>query len=449
MNDQRKSVVLIDSDTHSNRQLMLKIQESNTLKVIYEITKLHEVWPALQSSYPDVVVVGGLVEIEIGAICQQIKAQFPHAICIAACSQKDVGWETFLRSIGVFVITKPIQVNQIELLSAQLFIPPAPQPCLRESMPMQQENKSKQLITIYGPKGGVGKTFISRELAIYFTQQQTDQRPCKVLAVDFNLDLGTFATTLNMPRNPNIFTLAQLINEHLQRIARMNGRPIDSISHHEWQEYSLQVTLPPDELSQFVVVHQESGLHILTSPRDIRNSFEIKDYHLYVILESLKQSDYDVILIDTAPDTTDATIQALFFAEKVIMVGNPVVDAIENIHRMLKLLREANYPEERIQICINRLQRKEMFTLEEIRGYFQLHPSKMLFTIPDDEEVKRSINAGKPLMLSAGRSPAKDALVALGKTLHAHLDAPKTETKKKEASIFSKWFRPLKRGNVR
>lgn len=205
----------------------------------------------------------------------------------------------------------------------------------------------------------------------------------------------------------------------------------------------ISTSVIPQDISKYIVRHNESGLDVLTSPRDIRHSFEIKDYHLYLILETLKHSDYDVILIDTAPDTTDATIQALFFAEQVVMVGNPVVDSIENIQRLLKLLREAEYPEERIQMCMNRLQRKEMFTLDEIRAYFQLHPSRRIYSIPDDAEVKKSINSGIPVMLHPGRSAAKEAIETLGRALlpiDAGMEKQPKQAKAKERSSLFRWL---------
>lgn len=301
----------------------------------------------------------------------------------------------------------------------------------------------KHLITVYGPKGGVGKTFLSRELAVFFTMQNREGRPLRVLAVDFNLDLGTFATTLNLPRTPNLFTWVQDIDAQLQSYVQQQGRDPFTLRNEEWQEYASALTLSPQDIQKYIVTHTETGLHVLTSPRDIRHSFEIRDYHLYLILETLKRSMYDVILIDTAPDTTDATIQALFFAEQVVMVGNPVVDSIENIQRLLKLLREAEYPEERIQVCMNRLQRREMFTLDEIRAYFQLHPSRKIYSVPDDAEVKKSINTGVPVMLHPGRIAAKDAIEALGKSLlptDSEIAVPAPKGKAKERPSLFRWL---------
>ncbi|MGE5702079.1 MAG: response regulator, partial [Clostridia bacterium] len=104
-------------------------------------------------------------------------------------------------------------------------------------------------------------------------------------------------------------------------------------------------------------------------------------------------------------------------------------------------LREAEYPEERIQVCINRLQRKEMFTLDEIRAYFQLHPGKTMYSIPDDDEVKRSINSGTPIMLGQQRSAARDAIEKLGKAIvpleGEEIDKTAKPKEKSRSSIWS------------
>ncbi|WP_429845384.1 AAA family ATPase [Brevibacillus sp. FIR094] len=464
----KRRLLIVDDDRDSARLLTAQLINSRWVEVCGEALGVEEAWAKLQTNQPHLVLLGGIKGTERGVLCQQFRLAFPHLSFIAACSMDELMWEPFFRNLGLWVIAKPIEPGQIEAL-AMMIQPPgmvadaAPQ---QHQYVIQEQTKSypsqppsfaepitdgrvpemtrpKQLITVYGPKGGVGKTFISRELAVFFSMQKNEGLPLRVIAVDFNLDLGTFATTLNLPRTPNLFTWVKDLDAQLHSFIQSQGKDPYSISSEEWQEYAQALPLSPQQIEKYVVAHPDTGLHVLTSPRDIRQSFEIRDYHLYLILETLKQSDYDVILIDTAPDTTDATIQALFFAEHVVMVGNPVVDSIENIQRLLKLLREAEYPEERIQICMNRLQRKEMFTLDEIRAYFQLHPSKKIFSIPDDVEVKKSINTGTPVMLQTGRIPAKEAIETLGKALFPvdgeQMKAAGKEKQKEKTSLF-KWL---------
>ncbi|MED1785143.1 AAA family ATPase [Brevibacillus fortis] len=464
----KRRLLIVDDDRESVRLLTAQLINSKWVEVCGEALGVEEAWAKLQANQPHLVLLGGIKGTERGVLCQQFRLAFPHLSFIAACSSNELMWEPFFRNLGLWVIAKPIEPGQIEALAMMI----QPQGMVAEAAPQQHQyviqeqtrgypsqppsysepitdrpvpelTRPKQLITVYGPKGGVGKTFISRELAIFFSMQKSEGLPLRVIAVDFNLDLGTFATTLNLPRTPNLFTWVKDLDAQLHSFIQSQGKDPYSISNEEWQEYAQALPLSPQQIEKYIVSHPDTGLHVLTSPRDIRQSFEIRDYHLYLILETLKQSNYDVILIDTAPDTTDATIQALFFAEHVVMVGNPVVDSIENIQRLLKLLREAEYPEERIQICMNRLQRKEMFTLDEIRAYFQLHPSKKIFSIPDDVEVKKSINTGTPVMLQSGRIPAKEAIETLGKALFPvdgeQVKATGKEKLKEKASLF-KWL---------
>ncbi|WP_019123130.1 AAA family ATPase [Brevibacillus massiliensis] len=448
----KKRLIIVEEDPAAVQEVKRKLAGSPYIQICGETSRAAEVLQLVQACQPDAVVVGYTRDSEPGLVCQQIRFYFPQIVCIAVCPEREWQWEPFLRSLGVLVLAKPLQVSQLEVLVTQFpatYSAPAdlPRPLQsgQGSVQSAKANRPKHFITVYGPKGGVGKTFVSRELAVYWRSQTVEGQPLKVLAVDFNLDLGTIATSLNLPRTPNLFTWVEAIDEQLSGLAKREGYDPAAVSHAQWQEYCMSLALPADEIQKYVVVHQETGLHVLTSPREIRQSFDIKDYHLYLILQALKQSEYDVILLDTAPDTTDATIQALFFAEQVVMVGNPVIDAIENIQRMLKLLREAEYPEERIQICINRLSRREMFTLEEMRAYFQLHSSKTIFSVPDDDLVKRSINSGVPLMLSSGRSAAKEALISLAQSLvpitQSGEEHRSGEQNKKAGSLLSRLFR--------
>ncbi|GIO10403.1 hypothetical protein J31TS6_64310 [Brevibacillus reuszeri] len=465
----KKRLLIVDDDKDSTSALLEQLAESKSLEICGIATGVDEAWRMLQTTGPDMMMLGTIKGAERGVLSQQFRLAYPQLSFIAACSPQELMWEPFFRNLGLWVVVKPVQPGQLEALAM------VPQTMITGNIPLHQPNHHiatvplhqagaqiqqpeiennhessfmassgpKHLITVYGPKGGVGKTFLSRELAVFFTLQKREGRPLRVLAVDFNLDLGTFATTLNLPRTPNLFTWVQDIDAQLQSYVQQQGRDPFTLRNDEWQEYASALTLSPEDIQKYIVTHTETGLHVLTSPRDIRHSFEIRDYHLYLILETLKRSMYDVILIDTAPDTTDATIQALFFAEQVVMVGNPVVDSIENIQRLLKLLREAEYPEERIQVCMNRLQRREMFTLDEIRAYFQLHPSRKIYSVPDDAEVKKSINTGVPVMLQPGRIAAKDAIETLGKSLlptDSEIAVPAPKSKTKERPSLFRWL---------
>ena len=463
----KKRLLIVDEDMSSVTRLQEQLKNSKWIEICGHAARADQAWQMLQSAGPDIILLGEITVAEKGVLCQQFRFAYPSLPFIAACSPQDLVWEPFFRNLGIWVLVKPIVPEQVEALAMipQTAAGDTRQPWqgtafsgMQPGFPQMADssrsdlagtdvpvqNVPKRLITVYGPKGGVGKTFISRELAIYFSQQKREDAPVRVLAVDFNLDLGTFATTLNLARTPNIFTWIREIDSQLHAYVQRLGKNPQALTSEEWQEYASSYRLPANEVEKYVVTHVESGLHVLTSPRDIRQSFEIRNFHLYLILDALKRSRYDVILIDTAPDTTDATIQALFFAEQVVMVGNPVVDSIENIQRLLKLLREAEYPEERIQVCMNRLQRKEMFTLEEIRAYFQLHPGKKIFPIPDDAEVKKSINTGTPVMLHPGRSAAKDAIEALGKALlpvaEEKKPVPAGKGKAKDRSSLFRWL---------
>ncbi|AKF93600.1 AAA family ATPase [Brevibacillus laterosporus] len=464
MQDWPKRLLLVDEDEKCTSDFIEQLKESQYVKVCGVVSDYKEIFHTLQAMQPDIVLVGFFHETDLSLLCHQIRFYFPTITCIAACDLQTTQWEALIRNLGVFVLQKPISPSMIEMIvkqdTTQGKLPSTTLQSLETlnrqfaqtpvvpSRNLLDEDQSvghrQHLITVYGPKGGVGKTFISRELAIYYSRHPLEGEKNRVLVIDFNLDLGTFATSLNLPRTPNLYTWVQEIQDRLIQIVQRDGRDPDFISHEEWQEYAASMALYPEEIERYIAIHPESGLHVLTAPRDIRQSFHIKDYHLYIILETIKRSAYNVVLIDTAPDTTDATIQALFFAERVVMVGSPVVDAIENIHRVLKLLREAEYPEQKIQICMNRLQKREMFTLEEMKAYFQLHPSQTLLTIPDDDEVKRSINTGVPLMLTTSRSQAKLAIEKLGQVLIPHTEKEgqiygDSTNKTKKASFF-KWF---------
>jgi len=230
-------------------------------------------------------------------------------------------------------------------------------------------------ITIFGTKGGVGKSFISVNLAVGLIGAVKK----RVALFDTNYQFGDIALMLNLNPKYSVYDVLPVIEN-----------------------------LDPKVLGGFLTTHS-SGLMVLPAPLDISKSTGINSRVTIKILENLsKISDFTVV--DTATYFSDDVLNIFRDTDYLCIVTSKDAPSIKNLKISLQILDQLKFPKENIFVILNRADSKVGITLQEIEQTVQ---RKIDVAIPSDRIVPISVNKGIPVILDAPHSSVARSIYKL------------------------------------
>lgn len=227
----------------------------------------------------------------------------------------------------------------------------------------KSDEKLTTIVTVHSLRGGVGTTSIAVNLALAFNQIWAKQ----TLLIDAVLSAGQVAMMLNSkPR----YTWEDL--------AEIETKNID------------------DDLIQEIASKHSSGLSFIAAPRSPIAIDTFGDEFWQIVLGKLAKQ-YEFIVVDTAHDFADITIQMLNFASNLILVVAPEMSSLRAAMSTLDIYDKLGFPLDKIKMVLN--------SNSPIAGIRQAQIEKVLdhpvdFVIPyEPDEVIRAVNFGEPFLL--------------------------------------------------
>jgi pilus assembly protein CpaE len=176
------------------------------------------------------------------------------------------------------------------------------------------------VISVFAPKGGVGKTTVSVNVAVAL-REQTKSR---VLLFDADVGVGNVTSVLAVPSSMGLADLADSPPE-------------------EWTDAAFE---------QCIAVHQPSGVRVLTWGSDPAESERVT---VDLLLAALRwgKSHHAFVVADTHPGYDDRTMAMLTLASEILLVVTPEVGAIRNSSQFLGLAREVGLGDV-VRVVVNR-----------------------------------------------------------------------------------------------
>ena len=220
------------------------------------------------------------------------------------------------------------------------------------------------VVTLMGAKGGAGVTSLALHLALNLTLRQER----KVLLVDQHPALGDLALCLGLGR-------------------------------HQYSFYELvhnMDRLDADLLQGFLLGHS-SGLQVLDSPEAI-HAFSNTPSDAIEHTMAFLAENYQFVIVDCPPGLSEDTCAVIRQSDRLGIVITPELPAIHNAIRTIQYLTSLHYPDENIDIVLNRFSRKNPLSEREIEA--SLH-RQIAVKIPNDYDlIVNAMNAGTPIDLA-------------------------------------------------
>ncbi len=252
------------------------------------------------------------------------------------------------------------------------------------SGPEVRLNARSRILTVFGTKGGIGKTTVAVNLAV-----QLARKKFKVALLDLDLQFGDCSVFLDIDARE---TFAELVQEHRR--------------------------LDMEILQGYLALHH-SGLSLLPAPRSPEFADLIQPDHVSSVISVMKPF-FDYIVVDTPPAFNDCTLTALEVSDMILYLAALDISTLCNAKVTMDVL-ESLQLKDRVRPVINR-ETESIITLKDAESVMDC---AIRSRIPVDwNAATGAINKGIPVVLGAPRSRMSQALVKLADQVAAgKLDA--------------------------
>ncbi|MBC3804345.1 AAA family ATPase [Acetobacterium fimetarium] len=251
-----------------------------------------------------------------------------------------------------------------------------------ENADLTTANMQSRIITVFGAKGGIGKTTIAVNLAVLLAKMGK-----KVAIIDADLQFGDVNVYFDIDPKDTIAELSQ-------------GKDSGNI----------------DAIKRIMALHF-SGVSVVCAPK----SPEYAEYVTATIVETMintMRPYYDYVLVDTAPQFNDVTMAAIENANLVLLVAAPDISTLRNTKISLNIL-ESLQQREKTEIIVNRLT-KGMISIKDMQRVLGVQVKN---TIALDFKIAANChNKGLPIVLDSPKSEIGKDLVKLAKNVVSMID---------------------------
>jgi pilus assembly protein CpaE len=230
------------------------------------------------------------------------------------------------------------------------------------------------MICVLGPKGGTGKTLTACNLAVSFAADGF-----RVAVIDLDLQFGDVGLSLGLAPERTIYDLVK------------SGGSLDG-----------------EKVDGYLATH-DSGVRVLMAPTRPDHAGLVTTEFLREVYAAVR-STHDYVIVDTPPGFTPEVIASIDSSSHVCMVGMLDSLSLKNTKLGLETLELMGYDRARTRLVLNRADSRVGISNDDVAAIVGRTPD---VSIPSDRDVPRSVNEGKPIVLTKSKSDAAKAFRTL------------------------------------
>lgn len=245
--------------------------------------------------------------------------------------------------------------------------------------------RKAKVVTVYSAKGGVGKTTVATELAVYLSLTSSGRGRLRVCVVDYNIDFGDVRSVLGLSVDgPDMSRWAMDIRERIE-----DGENPEEIQYSK------------EEMQEYLQVMEKTGLRALLAPLTHEESMDIGRDELDVMLRNLVHNGgFDFIICDTGNNTRDSSVYALEAADTILLISTQDATAATCNSSSMEALQKYGLDLRKVRMVINNCMSARLtgISVKEVEDAF-LYPC--IARIPHDTQVIRANNLSVPIVYQA------------------------------------------------
>ena len=385
----RIRVVIVDDIPETREHLTKLLGFEPDIEVVGAAASGSEALEIAARLQPDVVLMDiNMPGMDGIATTEQLSANVPTTAIVMMSVQGEADYLRRSMLAGAReVLVKPFssdelvasirQVHQRERDKVSRMIERPPSANGRGGEPQRQG----RIVTVFSPKGGVGRTTIAVNLAVAAAAELGK----RVVLVDGSLQFGDVGVLLNL--NPKNKSIADLIPE-------MGQADPESVEH--------------------VIVNHSSGIQVLLAPPSPEMAELITTAYLRKVLEQLRAS-HDLVVVDTWPWFHETTLSLLDISDIILTVLTLEITNIKNTRLFLEVAEQLGYPDDKIRLVLNRADSALGIRVADVQNSIGRKIDETI--VSDGRSVVYALNRGVPFVLSNREAQVSQDILRLARAI--------------------------------
>jgi pilus assembly protein CpaE len=268
------------------------------------------------------------------------------------------------------------------------------------SLPTTIQNASQvidgehEVIAVFSPKGGAGRTTIATNLAVAL-HRETGARVC---LVDANLQFGDVGVLLNLnPKNRSI---------------------ADAVESGE----------PDGDIIDSVVIEHSTGIRVLLAPPAPEGADLVTPAFMRKIIEHLRAVN-DYVVIDLPSGLSDHTLAVMDVADTIVVLTALEITTIKNVRLFLEVAEQLDYGRSKIRLVINRADAAQGIRIPDVEASVRRPIDGTI--VSDGRLSVLAVNRGVPFVVSHPDSVLSRDVANLARTLAGQTAAAQDQPNKR------------------
>jgi pilus assembly protein CpaE len=240
-----------------------------------------------------------------------------------------------------------------------------------------------QIIAVFSPKGGVGRTTVAVNLAVAAATELGK----KVVLVDGSFQFGDVGVLLNLnPKNKSIADLAPELDQA--------GHEVESID-------------------TFVINHS-AGIRVLLAPPTPEMAELIKPDGVKRVLEALRMN-HDLVVVDCTAFFNDTTLAILDAADTILTMLSLEITSIKNMRLFLEVADQLGYEGGKVRLVLNRADSALGIKVADVEHSIGRKVDETI--VSDGRSVVYALNRGVPFFLSNREAQVSQDILRLARAV--------------------------------
>ncbi|MFN8567562.1 MAG: response regulator [Kouleothrix sp.] len=377
-------VLIVDDITETRDNLEKLLFFEKDIQVVAKASTGREAVAMSKQYQPDVVLMDiNMPDMDGIAATEAILSQVPtvQVIMMSVQGEQDYLRRSMLAGAREF-LTKPISAEELYHAIRHVYRLQTTQRRYATAAPAEQTGGGDsgagqgQIIAVFSPKGGVGTSSVSANLAVALRQLSNK----KVALVDGNVIFGDLGVIMNLVSSKTIADLSNRINE-----------------------------LDRDLVNDVLATHT-SQVKVLLAPPNPQTGELVTADHLRAILDQLRK-EFDYVVVDTQSSFQDRALAVLDMADRIVALMTLEMPCIKNIKLFLEVAELLEYPPEKTLLVLNKADSRLGIRIENVEENIQHKVAMQIGNAA--HEMSLSINQGVPLVIDKRNHQTSKDIFAL------------------------------------